>query len=143
MRSSWGKFWVGNGAGSEGDKTKTESPGSYQHLWEAARALSLPGPIPAAFFTAAVSTLLLPPGRPPNPPPSFTADDFTSSSTERMKPPVYTDGRRAARASGCVVSEDPGLGRGSATSTAARGLLASPPSASFSPPVKWVVVRFQ
>lgn len=61
MRSSWGKFWAGNGAGSEGDKTKTESPGSYQHLWEAVRALSLPGPIPAAFFTAAVSTLFLPP----------------------------------------------------------------------------------
>lgn len=38
--SLWGKFWAGNGAGSEGDKNKMESPGSYQHLWEAVRALS-------------------------------------------------------------------------------------------------------
>lgn len=31
--------------------------------------------------------------RPPNPPPSFTADDFTSGSTERTKPLVYTDSK--------------------------------------------------
>lgn len=45
----------------QADKSKMESPGSSLHLWEAVRALSLPGPIPAAFFTAAVSTLLLRP----------------------------------------------------------------------------------
>lgn len=81
--------------------------------------------------------------RPLNPPPSFTVDDFTSGSTKRTKPLVYTDGLRVACESGRAIWEDLGFSRCSATSTVARRQWTSPPSASVSPPVEWVVARFQ
>lgn len=83
------RFSAGNGDGNKGGKNKVESLGCYRHPGKLSMPSLFPG-LPFLHPSQQLFQLFSALFRPPNPPPSFTADvGFTSSPTERTKPPVY------------------------------------------------------